>query len=484
MKISLENFQSHSRTEIELAPKGNLTVVTGASDSGKTAIIRALKWLYFNQPTGDAFVQVGCAYSRVTLELDNGWKVVRHRTKSGSRNQYITESPEGVQEAFEGFGASVVPLEVQKILGIRPLTIGDVDFQLNIAEQLSAPFLGSSISAPARAKVLGHLAGTAEIDMAAKLLGTDIYRGNQEEKGLSSKLETLTQQIEGYAWVPGFGERIAKLEEMVTKVKEAQERLKQLVGVRDRLIEVNGRITKGYEFMARFQGLYLAEGSLVGAETNHILFTTLDRLHRRYHSLDGSLINARMTLQSYLTLHKATSLLAQAEQQSSLLSDQRTRLVQHKIAQAKLNLVTKHIDEQSLGLKRLAGVGVADALVTRLAAQQTRKQQLGSLRQRFLDARHQADQARDTHARLALVDSAASKVSALTGYQDKLLALRRAKAGLEGVRQAEQATRGNLELADATLKRAQEMYLQTLQELGKCPTCGATTDKFELKEVI
>ena len=52
-KIKIENFQSHKKTELDLVPGVN--VVVGKSNSGKTAILRALKWLVFNRPLGFRF---------------------------------------------------------------------------------------------------------------------------------------------------------------------------------------------------------------------------------------------------------------------------------------------------------------------------------------------------------------------------------------------------------------------------------------------
>ena len=62
--IELQNFQSHVKTIIEPAGPGFLTVITGPSDSGKTAIIRALKWLLYNQPQGAEFTRTGCSMVR------------------------------------------------------------------------------------------------------------------------------------------------------------------------------------------------------------------------------------------------------------------------------------------------------------------------------------------------------------------------------------------------------------------------------------
>ena len=54
-KIILENFQSHKYSVIELNEE--LNVIVGPSDSGKSAIIRGLKWALYNEPSGDYFIR-------------------------------------------------------------------------------------------------------------------------------------------------------------------------------------------------------------------------------------------------------------------------------------------------------------------------------------------------------------------------------------------------------------------------------------------
>lgn len=49
-EVTIEGYQSHTNSTFRLSP--GLTVITGPSDAGKTAIIRALRWFAFNEPTG------------------------------------------------------------------------------------------------------------------------------------------------------------------------------------------------------------------------------------------------------------------------------------------------------------------------------------------------------------------------------------------------------------------------------------------------
>lgn len=120
-KIDIENFQSHPKTELNLS-KG-VNVLLGQSDSGKTAIIRALRWLAWNRPGGDAFRSSWGGETQVKITLDDGKEIIRQK---GKENVYKHDGKE-----FKAFGADV-PEEVQSALQLN---------DINLQQQLDRPFL-------------------------------------------------------------------------------------------------------------------------------------------------------------------------------------------------------------------------------------------------------------------------------------------------------------------------------------------------------
>lgn len=50
--LEIQNFQSHKNSKLEFVPGVN--VIIGKSDIGKSAILRALRWLIWNKPLGNA----------------------------------------------------------------------------------------------------------------------------------------------------------------------------------------------------------------------------------------------------------------------------------------------------------------------------------------------------------------------------------------------------------------------------------------------
>ncbi|MDO5041249.1 MAG: AAA family ATPase [Peptoniphilus sp.] len=79
-KLEIENFQSHKYTLLDF-DKG-LNVIVGNSDSGKTAIIRAIKWALYNEPQGDYFIRQGDKNISVSVYFNTGAIVKRYRSPS------------------------------------------------------------------------------------------------------------------------------------------------------------------------------------------------------------------------------------------------------------------------------------------------------------------------------------------------------------------------------------------------------------------
>lgn len=149
MKLTVQNFQIHREKTVEI-PEGETTYLEGDSDIGKSAMLRALRWVCENKPDGGSFVTFKSprgTNSKVTLELD-GRTVTRERGKS--KNTYGLDS-----EVFEAFGRNV-PEPVAKFLNLSPYA-----FQL----QGEVPFLIGASPTDA-AKILSDACGLGVIDTA------------------------------------------------------------------------------------------------------------------------------------------------------------------------------------------------------------------------------------------------------------------------------------------------------------------------------
>jgi exonuclease SbcC len=170
-EISLSNFQSHKDSHLEFSDGVN--VILGASDSGKTAIIRALRWVATNKPSGDAFRSYWGGKTSVELFTDDA-HIVRSRDKD---NEYVLGDTH-----FKAFSTET-PKEIVDALRLD---------SVNMQAQLDSPFLLSETPGDVAAhwnkiaKLEAIDKGTTNINSAIRELTSDIkYKSEQETKLIS-----------------------------------------------------------------------------------------------------------------------------------------------------------------------------------------------------------------------------------------------------------------------------------------------------------
>lgn len=228
-KIKLRNFQSHNDTEILLSE--GLTVILGPTDNGKSAIIRALKWVLYNEPRGSDFITAGCKTCRVSLEMGDGTIITRER--DGSRNRYVLQKGD-CEQVFEGFGSNV-PAEIINAHGIPKIQIDtDKSTIVNLAEQLEPPFLLSE-SGGNRAKALGRLIGIHIIDAAQRATSRDLVETQQHNRTLNNNIEGLRKELERYKDLHLIKAEINLQKKLLTQLRDKGERFTELYNIRQKL---------------------------------------------------------------------------------------------------------------------------------------------------------------------------------------------------------------------------------------------------------
>ena len=202
-RITLENFQSHPFTSIELSP--NINVFLGRGNRGKTAIIRAILWVFFNEPQGDAFIRKGKSIARVTITLSDGTTVIRERGKG--TNKYILITKEGDRKEYSSFGRDV-PEDIKKALKIRILPIEHGRrLSPQIKEQMDSLYLLDETPSIVHTTLL-TISGGHIIDEAVKSLATDIIKIQRKEKENLEEIENLKTSLEEFK---GIDEKRDKL---------------------------------------------------------------------------------------------------------------------------------------------------------------------------------------------------------------------------------------------------------------------------------
>jgi exonuclease SbcC len=199
-KVTINNFQSHKVTELNLHPGVN--VIVGQSDSGKTAIIRALNWVINNRPQGDSFIREGEKICGVTIEKESPRWVMRY--KDNKENIYRMG-----EEIFKSFGSSV-PEYIS-----RELNFSDI----NLQSQMEAPFMLSS-SPSQMAKQLNDIIGLDDIDRCISEIRKKKLDVSSRIRHSKEELEKVELHREKYSYLPDLGARIQGAEDIAEELKD------------------------------------------------------------------------------------------------------------------------------------------------------------------------------------------------------------------------------------------------------------------------
>lgn len=176
-KLTIQNFQSHKNTQLELDEGVN--VIVGPTDSGKTAIIRALRWLVWNKPGGSSFRSTWGGATKVTAEFKSGEVVSREKDKSDSYQYNDLE--------FKAFGAST-PEDIAKALNMS---------EVNLQLQLDKPFLLSDTPGQI-AGYFNKIAGIDAIDKATKDIKKEIREINQSVSIFKDEIVENQEKLKKY----------------------------------------------------------------------------------------------------------------------------------------------------------------------------------------------------------------------------------------------------------------------------------------------
>lgn len=243
ISAEINNFQSHKNTKIEFI--NGLNVIVGPSDQGKTAIIRAIRWVLYNEPLGDFFIRHGESEASVTLTFNTGEKV--KRVRSSSKNIYIYINEKQEEEIYEGFGNNP-PIDIVEKLNIRKIHLDSKESNtINIGEQLEGPFLLSQKNST-RANAIGRLVGVHVVDKAIQNTMKDNRGLNIKNKSLKDDMKALEVKLNQYDYLKSLEKQIVKLETIKDAISDKEKTLLKLKSIRDQYNKNIGEI-KSYHIM-------------------------------------------------------------------------------------------------------------------------------------------------------------------------------------------------------------------------------------------
>lgn len=240
-KIILDNFMAHEHTELELGPGVN--ALTGPNNSGKSAIVEALRYLTSN-PAPSSCIRHGAKEARVTVELEDGTRVTWVRTKRYPLYEILYPGQDEPEE-FAKMGRGGVPDEVRDVLRLDFLDIETgKKVDIHIGNQREPVFL---INQPGSHAAAFFAASTESAHLLAmqdrlKMRTRDAKR---KERDLEADLSRVEADLDHFAPLPAIAVIVEAARELETTAKRLQTELPALDNVIQRQQSLNKRLDTG-----------------------------------------------------------------------------------------------------------------------------------------------------------------------------------------------------------------------------------------------
>lgn len=223
-KIIINGFQSHKHTELNLSD--GINILVGQSNSGKSAIIRALNWVFTNRPLGDGFIKHGEKESLVSIHKP-GITVTRLRNQKD--NKYII-SVNNTTTAFTSFGQEVPP-QIVDIIGIS---------DINIQRQFSPYFLVFD-SPGSIAEYIRAITDSDEIDRVSNAISSEIRQKTNEINSLESQIVSITNKLDNLKTIDlqSLKTYIEKSEKIINYIHKTNLIISSIIEIVDSIIKID-----------------------------------------------------------------------------------------------------------------------------------------------------------------------------------------------------------------------------------------------------
>jgi len=212
-ELSIQHFQSHKKTNIQFS--NGINSIVGISDSGKTAILRALYWAIYNRPLGNVDISdwnkdeneepIKSTFVRVTTDkgiIERRKGKVKVNDESRKFNGYIVDG-----NNLEAVGTSV-PDIVTKMFNLD---------EVNFQGQFDPSFLLSNSAG----EVARFFNSTIRLDLIDRILSkADSKRleTNKDKKKLEVEQDSINKEIAKFDWLEDAEiliDRIVKIENRI-----------------------------------------------------------------------------------------------------------------------------------------------------------------------------------------------------------------------------------------------------------------------------
>ena len=221
--IKIRNFLSHKKTNITFHPGVN--IIVGESDTGKSAIIRALRWAITNRPGGDDLRSTWGGDTSIVLKLGGSstppCSITRMKGKGG--NGYtLTREVDGVDShmVFKAI-KTAVPDEIAEALNMD---------MTNIQTQFESHFLLSR-SPGEVAQHFNKVAHLDKIDLGLVNIAREIRANLSAITAEEAAIHRLGEEFADFDDIDIIEHKVEALEAIQLEVDELYKGIETILGI-------------------------------------------------------------------------------------------------------------------------------------------------------------------------------------------------------------------------------------------------------------
>jgi hypothetical protein len=225
-RIEIDNFMAHERLLLDLGP--GMTVITGPNNTGKSAIVEALRCVAENPPAAP-FIRHGAKEARVTLTLrddDGEWRIVWIRVKGHARYElYLPDAQE--PEVYAKFGTTP-PEDILRRLRLN--LVGEERakaLDVHLGDQRKPVFL---LDAPGSAAAQFFAASTESAHLLAMqdLLKARTAAAERDRKAAEQNQRSLELGLQRLAPLPDVELRILAAQDLLEHLRNLENQIPDL----------------------------------------------------------------------------------------------------------------------------------------------------------------------------------------------------------------------------------------------------------------
>lgn len=273
-QVKLINFQDHKETTVDFTEGVNLIV--GSSDAGKSAILRAVNFVFQNDLRGNSFIRVGTTECSVTIVFSDGIEITR--VKGTDVNNYILKDENEELHVFSKV-ASTVPEQIQKYLGNPPLD--DKKRPIAYADQMANLFL-VDLNSSDLPRTLSELTGIQHLQTAAETLGKNARSYDRSIKERNDKIKKLNDDLVQYQYVDKDYDSISTIQSELNNLSNTLENINKARNFIKRNNEISSEAKKINNLSSKYKSLSDIKPQIENL-SNLLTSIKTSRIHLSFH---------------------------------------------------------------------------------------------------------------------------------------------------------------------------------------------------------